>query len=396
VYHGWWIVAGLFFVLTISSGFGFYNLSVYMNVLALTRGFAITDVSIAVSLFFVVGGVTGMWVASLIQRFDVRWVMIGGAALGGLALGLIGSVTELWQLYLVYGLFGIGNSGVSIVVATTLVTRWFPGPNRSVALSIASTGLSMGGVLLTPLSAWLLNRWGMETAIPWFGFAFFVLIVPVAWWLMRASPEAVAEQVAENGQKDVWHYRDAIRSRFFMLLSAGYVLCMGAQVGGIAHLYNYAEALAGFKVAAFAVQALTITSILSRFVGGWIVIKVRIRVFTLGNLLVQALGLVIIALAEDVTVVLIGAAVFGSSIGNLLMLHPLWLAEAFGIHDYPRIFSSSNAVTVLGVAAGPVLLGVLHDGFDYSVAYLVAMGVSLAAFTVIYGAGKNPETNADF
>ncbi len=188
VYHGWWIVAGLFFVLTISSGFGFYNLSVYMNVLANARGFAIADVSIAVSLFFVVGGVTGMWVAVLIQRFDVRWVMIGGAALGGLALGLIGSVTELWQLYLVYGLFGIGNSGVSIVVATTLVTRWFPGPNRSVALSIASTGLSMGGVLLTPLSAWLLNRWGMETAIPWFGFAFFVLIVPVAWWLMRASP----------------------------------------------------------------------------------------------------------------------------------------------------------------------------------------------------------------
>ncbi len=395
MYHGWWVVAGLFFVLTISSGFGFYNLSVYMNLLAITRGFAIADLSIAVSLFFVVGGVTGMWVAVLIQRFDVRWVMIGGAALGGFALGLIGSVTELWQLYLVYGLFGIGNSGVSIVVATTLVTRWFPGPNRSVALSIASTGLSMGGVLLTPLSAWMLNRWGMETAIPWFGFAFFVLIVPVAFWLMRASPEVVAEQVAENGRKDVWHYRDAIRSRFFMLLSAGYVLCMGAQVGGIAHLYNHVETLAGFKVAAFAVQALTITSILSRFVGGWIVIKVRIRVFALGNLLVQALGLVIIAVAEDVAVVLIGAAVFGSSIGNLLMLHPLWLAEAFGIHDYPRIFSSSNAVTVLVVAAGPVLLGVLYDGFDYSVAYLVAMGVSLVAFAVIYSAGKNPETNAD-
>ncbi len=50
---------------------------------------------------------------------------------------------------------------------------------------------------------------------------------------------------------------------------------------------------------------------------------------------------------------------------------------------------------VLGVAAGPVLLGVLYDGFDYSVAYIVAMGVSLVAFAVIYCAGKNPETNAD-
>ncbi|MCZ6618979.1 MAG: MFS transporter, partial [Gammaproteobacteria bacterium] len=379
VYYGWWIVAGLFFVLTISSGFGFYNLSVYMNVLADTRGFAIADVSIAVGLFFIVGGATGMWVASLIQRFDVRWVMIGGAAIGGSALGLIGQVTELWQLYLVYALFGAGNSGVSIVVATTLVTRWFPGPNRSVALSIASTGLSMGGVLLTPLSAWSLNRWGLETAIPWFGFAFFILIVPFAWWLMRSSPRALDEVTVRDAHRDSWGYHDAIRSRFFVLLSAGYVLCMGAQVGGIAHLYNHAETLAGFEAAAFAIQAMTIASILCRFLGGWIVIKVKIRVFTLVNLLVQALGLMIIAFAEDVAMMLIGSAVFGGSIGNLLMLHPLWLAEAFGIRDYSRIFSLSNAVMVLGVAVGPVLLGVLHDEFDYSVAYVVSMGVSLVA-----------------
>jgi len=395
VYHGWWIVAGLFFVLTISSGFGFYNLSVYLNVLADTRGFAVADVSIAVGLFFFVGGVTGMWVASLIRRIDVRWVMTGGAAIAGTALGLIGHVTELWQLYLVYALFGAGNSGVSIVVATTLVTRWFPGPNRSVALSIASTGLSMGGVLLTPLSAWSLNRWGMETAIPWFGFAFFMLIVPFVWWLIRSSPHANGGAAAGGGREDSWGYRDAIRSRFFMLLSAGYVLCMGAQVGSIAHLYNRAETLAGFEVAAFAIQALTVARILCRFLGGWIVIRVNIRVFTLVNLLVQALGLAIIALAENVTMILIGAAVFGGSIGNLLMLHPLWLAEAFGIRDYSRIFSLSNAVMVLGVAVGPVLLGVLHDEFDYSVAYGVSMGVSLVALLVIYSAGKNPATNTD-
>ena len=233
----------------------------------------------------------------------------------------------------------------------------------------------------------------MQIAIPWFGFAFFILIVAVTLWLMRSHPETAAAQFPEDGEVHVWSYHDAIRSRFFLLFSAGFVLCLGAQVGGIAHLYNHVERLAGFKVAATAVQALTIMSILSRFLGGWIVTRVRIRGFTLGNLLVQTLGLVIIALADEVVMVLLGAAVFGSSIGNLLMLHPLWLAEAFGIHDYPRIFSLSNAVTVLGVAAGPVLLGVLYDEFDYSVAYLAAMGVSLVAVAVFVGAGKNPETN---
>jgi MFS family permease len=95
IYYGWWVVAAVFLVLTVSSGFGFYNLSVYINVLAGERGFSVSDVSVAVSLFFVVGGVTGMTVARLIDRYDVRWVMIGGALLGGVALGTVGFATSL-------------------------------------------------------------------------------------------------------------------------------------------------------------------------------------------------------------------------------------------------------------------------------------------------------------
>jgi len=55
----------------VSSGLGFYNLSVYMSVLAKARGFAIAEAAVAVSLFFVVGGVAGMIVARLIDRYDV-------------------------------------------------------------------------------------------------------------------------------------------------------------------------------------------------------------------------------------------------------------------------------------------------------------------------------------
>ena len=52
----WWLVAGVFVVLSISSGFGFYNLSVYMNALAGERAFAVADLSGAVALLFLVSG----------------------------------------------------------------------------------------------------------------------------------------------------------------------------------------------------------------------------------------------------------------------------------------------------------------------------------------------------
>jgi len=85
----------MFFVLTISSGFGFYNLSVYMNALSEQRGFAVADISYATGLMFITSGVAGIGIARLIDRFDVRWVMVVGAAVGGTALSLMGVATEV-------------------------------------------------------------------------------------------------------------------------------------------------------------------------------------------------------------------------------------------------------------------------------------------------------------
>jgi MFS family permease len=363
IYYGWYVVAALFLVLTVSSGFGFYNLSVYLNVLAAKTGFSISELSVAVSLFFVVGGIAGIQVAVLLDRFDVRWVMIGNAA-------------------------------VSIVTSTTLVTRWFPGPERSVALSIASTGLSLGGVLLTPLSAKLFNDFGVVRVMPGIGLAFVVLIVPVVIGVLRPPADGATAPVPA-AQGDGWSFTDAVRSRFFILLTIAFVFCMAAQVGGISHLYNRAEGLVDYAVAAIAVQVLTLMSILCRIIGGFLVSRMSIRTYTLGNLLGQTTGLVLIATAESAFDVLLGAGVMGATVGNLLMLQPLWLAEAFGVKAYARIFSLSNAIAVMGVAAGPVVLGVVFDLVDYRMAYLVAATLSLCAWILLFFAGPTPDDNLE-
>ena len=56
----WWLVAGVFTVLSISSGFGFHSLSVYMNALATERGLAVADLSAAIAVLFLAGGFGGM------------------------------------------------------------------------------------------------------------------------------------------------------------------------------------------------------------------------------------------------------------------------------------------------------------------------------------------------
>jgi len=364
-------------------------MSVYINVLAEARSFSVTSLSGAVSGFFVVGGVTGIWVARLLERYDVRWIMIGGAAIAGLALAAAGSVSTVPMVYLLFIIFGIGNTGVSIVVSTTLVTRWFPGPNRSVALSIASTGLSMGGILVTPASAWAFQQAAVASVLPIFGALLFLLVLPIALFVIRDVPVASSNST-QTAEPINWNYAQAVRSRFFSLVTAGYVLCMLSQVGGIAHLYNLAVTRSDFLVAATAIQALTLMSVVSRIAGGLLLTRISTYGFVLLNLLVQAAGLGILALAQTRLGILCGAALFGSSVGSLLMLHPLWLAEAFGSAGYARLFSLSNAWTVLGVAAGPLVLGRLFDLYDYRVAYLTAVVSSLVAAVLIAAAGDKP------
>jgi hypothetical protein len=381
------LVAGLFGVLTVSSGLGFYNLSLYMNVLADARDLPVTVLSGATSVFFLVGGVAGLVVGRLLQEVDARWIIAAGGVIGGSALAAIGHADSPAAVIALYGLFGIGNTAVGLLPATTLVTRWFDADRRAVALSITSTGLSLGGVLFTPASAWLLARAEVEVAMPLLGALYVVGIAPLALLTVRSYPDGHADRSTASTLAGV-PYTAAVRSRFFGFLTAAYVLLMAAQVGGIAHLYSRGVEIASSIDAAFAVSVLAALSISGRLLGGWLLSLVPIRGFTLVNVAGQAAGLAALVFCEYALGLWIAAAVFGATVGNLLMLQPLLLGQAFGLRDYPRIFSTSQAITTLGVGGGPLLMGLVRSTASYEIAFAGATAASLVALALVLVAGQ--------
>ena len=142
-FPGWWVVAGCFTVLLVNSGLAFYGLAVYLNAFSNEKGWALGTISFGVTVFFVVGGVAGLWIARLIARFDVRYIMMAGGVIAGGSLALLGQVETQWQMFLVYAVFAVGYAAAGLVPATTVVTRWFHS-KRAVALSVASTGSVRG------------------------------------------------------------------------------------------------------------------------------------------------------------------------------------------------------------------------------------------------------------
>jgi MFS family permease len=402
-FPGWKVVTGCFLVLATASGLGFYGLAVYLNAFSNEKGWSLSSISLATTVFFVVGGSVGVLVARLIARHDVRYVIVGGALLGGGALAVLGQVEQQWQLYVVYGVFAVGWAGAGLVPVTTVVTRWFH-TRRSVALSVASTGLSVGGVVITPFVKKLLDEQGLAAGTPWLGLAFVVGIVPFAWFLVLPDPESVGwapdgirrEAGVAIPEPGGMLLADAMKTRFFRAVTFGYILALGSQVGGIQQLVKLVEERTDPRTAQFAITVLAGTSVMARLAGGRAVQLIPMMRFTVLLAMLQCVALVVLGIADETWLLFIGIVLFGMTIGNILMLQPLLIAERFGVRDYAQIYSRSQFVAIVGTAGGPLIIGYLYDvGGSYRMPYAVAAALSLLGAFVLSLGGPASVPDAD-
>lgn len=402
-FAGWVVVSAVFIQLMTSSGLAFYGLAIYLDALTDEQGFSTTSVSLATSMFFVVSGIVGQLVARLIERYDVRLVVAAGGGISSLALYLLGGVTSVGQLYGVYLLFAIGFALVGLIPATTVVTRWFQ-VRRATALSIASTGLSVGAFTLSAPASALIDERGLAEAAPVLALIYLALTALVVPWLWPSPGARGLEpdgRAAEGGSAapatEGVPYDQAIRSRFFAVLAAAFVLAMGAQVGGLSQIANLGSERIDRAAGAAAITALALGSVIGRLVGG--VVADRLPLIRLAAVLSigQGVALIGIGLADTRLALIVIAFFFGTTVGNLLMLQPLITAAGFGVLAYPRIFALLSLIVTAGVAGGPFLLGFLRDQSSYRTSYVVAgllsFGAALA-FTATRVPRPSPETVA--
>ena len=398
IFYGWYIVAGVFVITMTTSGLAFYNLSILLAAFVAERGFPVSLASSATATFFIASGIGGVISGRLVERIDARFVIATGATVGALALASVGSLRELWQLYAFHVVFGLCHGASGLVPLTTLLARWFSA-RRALAFSIASTGLSFGGIAVAPLVALLIERLGLAGAAPWMGLALCLGTLPVTLIVLRPRPAAmglepdgaVPAEGAPIAPQPAVAFGEARRSRYFFAVSVAYLFLLGAQVGAIAHFYRLASTRTGVATAALALSVLAGSSTVGRLLGGWLMLWIPSRPFALVLMVMQAAGLAVLAVAEDPAQILAGTVLFGVTMGNSLMMHPLLLAERFGTRDYGRIYSTSQLVTVVGVAGCPPLIGLLYEASGgYAVPFLAVAGLTLVGLGVlgIFGAPR--------
>ena len=146
--------------------------------------------SLGITAYMVVSALAMPFVGRLADRYDLRWIMGAGAAIGAVGIGLMSVVSAPWQLFLVYGLvFALGNAGISNPIVSVMIVRWFP-DRRGLANSVAVSGNAIGQLVIVGSLAQSLVRFGWRWSYAGLGLANLVILAPVVLAAVRAAPVA--------------------------------------------------------------------------------------------------------------------------------------------------------------------------------------------------------------
>jgi len=178
-YAGWRVVLACFILAMFLFGFGLYGHGIYLAELQRLNGWPAALISGASTLSFLLANVFATFTSELVARLGPkRLVLLGIAALAA-STTLLALATTPWQLYAAFMLMSLGWIGMGTVVIATVVSLWFV-RRRGLAISLAFTGASGGGIVVTPLLVLLVERFGFPAAMLTATAIMVAVLIPVA------------------------------------------------------------------------------------------------------------------------------------------------------------------------------------------------------------------------
>ncbi len=181
-----------------------YATSVYKSSLVAHFDTSLTAIGIIFSIAIVMLGISAAVFGTWVDTGGPRRAMAASAVCwsSGFFVGAIGiATTQLWLVYLGYGVIGGIGLGLGYISPVSTLIKWFP-DRPGLATGMAIMGFGGGAMIASPFSTWLLEQYDPAfdsvTAIAsgaavaklfvTLGIVYFVVMMFGA-WLVRVPPE---------------------------------------------------------------------------------------------------------------------------------------------------------------------------------------------------------------
>jgi MFS family permease len=247
IHYAWVIAAVTFFaMLTTSAALGMPG--AMLQPLGKEFGWSTDELSSVFAVRFALFGLLGPFAALFIGRFGLRRVMVVAATLIGGSMLLATQVTQLWQMFLLWGLvLGCGTGLTALVMGAMVANRWFT-ERRGLVVGLLAASTATGQLLFLPLAAWLIEQFGWRWAVAPIIVACVAVIVAVLLLMQNHPKELGLLSYGEKGDAPApgpgpaappfrWAapfevLAEASRSRTFWILAATFFIC-GLSTNGL-------------------------------------------------------------------------------------------------------------------------------------------------------------------
>ena len=374
VFHYAWVVLAAAVVLNIVARADQSSFGVFIDPLVQQFGWKRGDISFAYSLAFLIGMPAVMIMGWLGDRCGARPLMLAAAVMIGGGTVLLGTIKELWQFYLIYGVL-VGSTGHAAfsVLLPVIVSRWFT-RHLGIAMGCYFAAQGLGPVIFAPLFRWLLENHGWRDSFTLIGmvlgcvlgfFALFIYSRPAARGLKPFGAEDAprgAHASAVSGAAPA-RLRDIIRRRIvWQLIALHFVGCVSHAVI-LVHVVSMAtfKGIPGVE-AAGVLAAIAGTSVISRFAFSVFADRFGGRATFSIALLGQSLPVILLFFASEAWTFYLFAVVFGLCYGGEMVGFPIVNKQLFGAGaPLGSIFSFQMVGGGVGMALGGWLGGSLFD-----------------------------------
>ena len=416
IFYGWALVGVAAFVMVIGTVPLFQGMTAWFVVLESHFGWSRTQLSIAFSLSRVEGSIMGPISGYLIDKLGSRRMVVIGLVIAGGGFVIMSQMQNIWHFYAAFIVMSMGVGLGTWMPMMTVLNNWFS-RNRSTAMALAMEGFLIGGMVLVPLLAFVIDpdvpgRPGWRLTALAIGIFLAAVAFPLS-RLVRNDPESygqfpdgevsarprqasVGSSAPSAADEPDYTWQEAVRTKTFWLITMGHacssivIVTITVHLGPMLNDSGFSLQTIGWVVGAYTGVAAIFT-----LIGGYVGDRLPIRMALFGFSAIQSVAVLVLMLADTLWMAYLFAVLMGIGFGGRNPLTTAIRGVYFGRKAFASITGMSMIPMNVMLLAAPLFAGIMFDATQsYFVPMAVIAIVSLAGSSLFLFLGSPQEAQA--
>ncbi len=389
-FYGWAITSMGVVGNTLQGGLIFWSMGIYTSTFEDYFGASRAKITLIETFLSIGTNALSPFVGLYVDKKSARHVVAAGIVslgLGLIVLSQAGTLLSVWATFAL--LIPFGAVAIGVLPSSTLISRWFR-KRRGLALGINVTGTSIGGAIAPPLLTWMFLAYGWRTSLLVTGVVV-LLFAPMFWKVIADYPEdkgLVQEEAGDDTGFDLaladshdWSIREIFSTTAFWLQTLITASMLAVTLGLLANLSLHGKDLGfGGQQIALLYSTIAFCSFAGKIAFGQLIDRLGVRKSGLVTVALMIAGLILLALADAYSPVLLAAFVIGLATGGV---SPTWtnlIARGFGAKSVGRAMGVMNPLHIPITAPAAPLAGYISDTTgSYTPVFLIFIGMMVVA-----------------